>query len=280
MVKSLRILVSVTSLLLLPSFVFPDSKDEQKRLGKCNEVLEEILNIPDSISQELLDKAKCVVVIPSVKKFAFGFGGSYGKGAMLCRSGADFTGSWGAPAMYRLEGASIGFQLGGSATDFLLLVMNEKGANSLLSSKVKLGADAMAAAGPNGRSGEVATDAYMRAEILTYSRSRGLFAGVSLKGSTLRQDNGANEDLYGQKISAREIVLEGKVSMPSAGRSLVELLQKKISTAQRGEKPAIQYDLRDTPTDWSRLSFWISIPLSCLFFLISLWVTVRLYKKQ
>ncbi len=280
MVKSLRILVSVTSLLLLPSFVFPDSKDEQKRLGKCNEVLEEILNIPDSISQELLDKAKCVVVIPSVKKFAFGFGGSYGKGAMLCRSGADFTGSWGAPAMYRLEGASIGFQLGGSATDFLLLVMNEKGANSLLSSKVKLGADAMAAAGPNGRSGEVATDAYMRAEILTYSRSRGLFAGVSLKGSTLRQDNGANEDLYGQKISAREIVLEGKVSMPSAGRSLVELLQKKISTAQRGEKPAIQYDLRDKPTDWSRLSFWISIPLSCLFFLISLWVTVRLYKKQ
>ncbi|MCZ6876700.1 MAG: lipid-binding SYLF domain-containing protein [Acidobacteria bacterium] len=276
----MRILVSVTSLLLLPSFVFPDSKDEQKRLGKCNEVLEEILNIPDSISQELLDKAKCVVVIPSVKKFAFGFGGSYGKGAMLCRSGADFTGSWGAPAMYRLEGASIGFQLGGSATDFLLLVMNEKGANSLLSSKVKLGADAMAAAGPKGRSGEVATDAYMRAEILTYSRSRGLFAGVSLKGSTLRQDNGANEDLYGQKISAREIVLEGKVSMPSAGRSLVELLQKKISTAQRGEKPAIQYDLRDKPTDWSRLSFWISIPLSCLFFLISLWVTVRKYKKQ
>ena len=136
------------------------------------------------------------------------------------------------------------------------------------------------AAGPKGRSGEVATDAYMRAEILTYSRSRGLFAGVSLKGSTLRQDNGANEDLYGQKISAREIVLEGKVSMPSAGRSLVELLQKKISTAQRGEKPAIQYYLRDKPTDWSRLSFWISIPLSCLFFLISLWVTVRLYKKQ
>ena len=280
MVKSLRILVAVASLLLLPSFVFPDSKDEEKRLGKCNEVLEEILNIPDSIPQELLDKAKCVVVIPSVKKFAFGFGGSYGKGAMLCRSGADFTGSWGAPAMYRLEGASIGFQLGGSATDFLLLVMNKKGANSLLSSKVKLGADAMAAAGPKGRSGEVATDAYMQAEILTYSRSRGLFAGVSLKGSTLRQDNGANEDLYGQKISAREIVLEGKVSMPSAGRSLVELLQKKISTAQRGEKPAIQYYLRGKPTDWSRLSFWISIPLSCLFFLISLWVTLRKYKKQ
>ena len=227
MVKSLRILVSVTSLLLLPSFVFPGSKDEQKRLKKCSEVLGEILDVPDSVPQELLDKAECVVIMPSVKKFAFGFGGSYGKGAMICRGGENFTGAWGAPAMYRLEGASIGFQLGGSASDFLLLVMNTKGADSLLRSKVKLGADAMAAAGPKGRSGEVATDAYMNAEILTYSRSKGLFAGVSLKGSTLRQDNGANEDLYGQKISAREIVLEGKVSVPGAAQSLVSLLQKK-----------------------------------------------------
>ncbi len=227
MVKSLRILVAVTSLLLLPSFVFPGSKDEQKRLKKCSEVLGEILDVPDNVPQELLDKAECVVIMPSVKKFAFGFGGSYGKGAMICRGGENFTGAWGAPAMYRLEGASIGFQLGGSASDFLLLVMNTKGADSLLSSKVKLGADAMAAAGPKGRSGEVATDAYMNAEILTYSRSKGLFAGVSLKGSTLRQDNGANEDLYGQKISAREIVLEGKVSAPGAAQSLVSLLQKK-----------------------------------------------------
>ena len=227
MVKSLRILVSVTSLLLLPSFVFPGSKDEQKRLKKCSEVLGEILDVPDNVPQELLDKAECVVIMPSVKKFAFGFGGSYGKGAMICRGGENFTGAWGAPAMYRLEGASIGFQLGGSASDFLLLVMNTKGADSLLRSKVKLGADAMAAAGPKGRSGEVATDAYMNAEILTYSRSKGLFAGVSLKGSTLRQDNGANEDLYGQKISAREIVLEGKVSVPGAAQSLVSLLQKK-----------------------------------------------------
>ncbi len=227
MVKSLRILVSVTSLLLLPSFVFPGSKDEQKRLKKCSEVLGEILDVPDNVPQELVDKAECVVIMPSVKKFAFGFGGSYGKGAMICRGGENFTGAWGAPAMYRLEGASIGFQLGGSASDFLLLVMNTKGADSLLSSKVKLGADAMAAAGPKGRSGEVATDAYMTAEILTYSRSKGLFAGVSLKGSTLRQDNGANEDLYGQKLSAREIVLEGKVSVPGAAQSLVSLLQKK-----------------------------------------------------
>lgn len=227
MVKSSRILVSVASLFLLPSFVLPDSKDEEERIKKCSEVLGEILDVPDNVPQELLDKAECVVIMPSVKKFAFGFGGSYGKGAMICRGGENFTGAWGAPAMYRLEGASIGFQLGGSASDFLLLVMNTKGADSLLRSKVKLGADAMAAAGPKGRSGEVATDAYMNAEILTYSRSKGLFAGVSLKGSTLRQDNGANEDLYGHKISAREIVLEGKVSVPGAARSLVSLLQKK-----------------------------------------------------
>lgn len=220
-------MTSVVSLLLVASFVSADSKDEEKRLGECTDVLKEILDIPDGIPQELLDKAECVVVIPSVKKFALGFGGSYGKGAMVCRSGADFTGPWGAPAMYRLEGGSIGFQIGGSATDFLLLVVNLKGAESLLSSKVKLGADAVAAAGPKGRAGEAATDAYMRAEILTYSRSRGLFAGVSLKGSTLRQDNGANKDLYGRKTSAREIIIEDKVAVPAAGRALVDLLQEK-----------------------------------------------------
>ena len=189
--------------------------------------MKEILNIPEGIPPNLLDRAECLVVIPSVKKFALGLGGSYGKGAMVCRSGENFKGPWGPPAMYRLEGASIGFQLGGSATDFVLLVMNEKGAGSLLSSKVKLGADAIVAAGPKGRASEAATDAYTGAEILSYSRSRGLFSGVSLKGSTLRQDNGANEDLYGKKISAREIVLEQKVTVPSAGKSLVDLLQEK-----------------------------------------------------
>jgi len=227
--RFLRISVSVfaVSMVLATSFVSADTKDEEERLGNCSRVLKEILNIPDGIPQNLLDKAECLVAFPSVKKFALGFGGSYGKGAMVCRSGEDFKGPWGPPAMYRLEGASIGFQLGGSATDFLLLVMNEKGAGSLLSSKVKLGADAIVAAGPKGRASEAATDAYMGAEILSYSRSKGLFAGVSLKGSTLRQDNGANEDLYGQKISAREIVLEQKVSVPSAGKSLVDLLQEK-----------------------------------------------------
>ncbi len=214
------------SMILAISPVSADTKDEEKRLGNCSRVLKEILNIPDGIPQGLLDKAECLIAFPSVKKFVLGFGASYGKGAMVCRSGEHFKGPWGPPAMYRLEGASIGFQLGGSATDFVLLVMNEKGAGSLLSSKVKLGADAIVAAGPKGRASEAATDAYMGAEILSYSRSKGLFAGVSLKGSTLRQDNGANEDLYGRKISAREIVLEQKVSVPSAGKSLVDLLQE------------------------------------------------------
>ncbi len=214
------------SMILAISPVSADTKDQEKRLGNCSRVLKEILNIPDGIPQGLLDKAECLIAFPSVKKFALGFGASYGKGAMVCRSGEDFKGPWGPPAMYRLEGASIGFQLGGSATDFVLLVMNDKGADSLLRSKVKLGADAIAAAGPKGRASEAATDAYMGAEILSYSRSKGLFAGVSLKGSTLRQDSGANEDLYGRKISAREIVLEQKVSVPSAGKSLVDLLQE------------------------------------------------------
>lgn len=199
---------------------------EEERLEECGNVLQEILGIPDNVPQELLDKAECVVVIPSVKKFAIGIGGSYGRGAMTCRTGESFTGPWSAPALYRLEGANIGFQLGGQATDFLLLVMNPKGANSLLRSKVKLGADAAAAAGPKGRTATAATDALMRAEILSYSRSRGLFAGISLEGSTLRQDNGANKSLYGRKVSAREIVREGKVTTPAAGQALVSTLNK------------------------------------------------------
>ena len=221
-----RFSVFSVRMILVTLPVTADTKDEEVRLGNCSRVLKEILNIPDGIPQGLLDKAECLIAFPSVKKFALGFGASYGKGAMVCRSGEDFKGPWGPPAMYRLEGASTGFQLGGSATDFVLLVMNDKGADSLLRSKVKLGADAIAAAGPKGRASEAATDAYMGAEILSYSRSKGLFAGVSLKGSTLRQDSGANEDLYGRKISAREIVLEQKVSVPSAGKSLVDLLQE------------------------------------------------------
>jgi lipid-binding SYLF domain-containing protein len=216
----MRAIAALLSLLLLGPV--PEDDAEQERLENSATVLEEILNIPDALPRELLNKAECVVVIPSVKKFALGIGGSYGRGVLVCRTGNDFTGPWGAPAMYRLEGASIGFQLGGQATDFLLLVMNPKGAESLMKSKVKLGADAAVAAGPKGRAAMAATDAYMRAEILTYSRSRGLFAGVSLEGSTLRQDNGPNEKLYGRKITARDIVTNGK----GGGQRVIGLLQK------------------------------------------------------
>ena len=200
---------------------------EADRLEECGSVLQEILNIPDNLPGDLLDRAECVIVFPSVKKFAIGIGGSYGRGAIDCRSGAHFTGPWGTPAMFALEGANIGFQLGGEATDFVLLVMNPKGAESVLKSKVKLGGDASAAAGPKGRTAAADTDIVMKAEILTYSRSRGLFAGVSLEGSTLRQDNGANEKLYGKKLSAVEIVREGRAGTPAAGQKLIPLLRRK-----------------------------------------------------
>jgi len=206
-----------------------DDKDtkETDRLENAGSVLEEIVNIPDDIPQDLLDKAECVVVFPSVVKFAIGLGGSYGRGAMVCRSGEHFTGPWGPPSMMALEGGSFGLQLGGQATDFVLLVMNPRGAKSILSSKVKLGADMAAAAGPKGRDAAASTDVTLRAEILSYSRSRGLFAGISLEGSTLRPDNNANEKLYGKKITAEEIIREGKVPVPPAGKKMVSLLDKK-----------------------------------------------------
>lgn len=220
-----RLFGSFAAVVVLASVVESANKEED-RLQESATVVKEILDIPDGIPQELLDKAECIIVLPSVKKFALGIGGSYGRGAMLCRSGDDFDGPWGAPAMYRLEGGNIGLQLGGEATDFLFLVMNAKGVDSLLKSKVKLGADASAAAGPKGRAAGASTDAAMRAEILTYSRSRGLFAGLSLEGSTLRPDDGANESLYGRKLSARQIVRQGKASIPSAARELISVLDR------------------------------------------------------
>ncbi|MFY9908982.1 MAG: lipid-binding SYLF domain-containing protein [Candidatus Sulfotelmatobacter sp.] len=208
------------------AFATTDAREEE-RVKDAGEVMKEILDIPDDIPQDLLDKAECLVILPSVKKGAFGVGGSYGRGIMICRSGEHYTGPWGPPALYALEGVSIGFQLGGQATDFVLLVMNPQGARSLLSSKVKLGADASAAAGPKGRTAEGATDVVMQAEILSYSRNRGLFAGVSLEGSTLRSDGNANEKLYGRKLTAKEIIVEHKVGVPSCARELVSLLDKK-----------------------------------------------------
>jgi lipid-binding SYLF domain-containing protein len=204
-----------------------DSKKEADRLENCGTVLKEILDIPDDIPQDLIDKAECIIVYPSVLKAAFIVGGSFGRGAMTCRTGEHFTGPWGAPTMMALEGGSVGFQLGGQATDFVLLVMNPRGAKAILSSKVKLGANASAAAGPKGRDAEAATDVTMRAEVLTYSRARGLFAGISLEGSTVRPDNSANEKLYGMNVTAEQIIRKGAVAVPPSGQEMIALLNKK-----------------------------------------------------
>jgi len=204
------------------------SKDkDEDRLKDCGAVLKEILDIPDNIPQDLLDKADCVVVYPSVLKAAFVVGGSYGRGAMICRKGENFKGSWGAPTMMALEGGSFGFQIGGQATDFVLLVMNEGGARGILSGKAKLGGDASVAAGPVGRDASAETDVTLRSEILSYSRSRGLFAGISLEGSTIRPDNKANEQIYGKKLEAKQIVLSDQVSVPAAADQLVSTLEAK-----------------------------------------------------
>ena len=210
---------------ILASPVWAQNK-EQQRVENSGTVMKEILNAPESIPQGVLDKADCVVVLPSVVKFAIGIGGSYGRGVMTCRSGKQFQGKWGTPTMMALEGASAGLQLGGQATDFVLLLMSPKSASSILTSKVKLGGDASAAAGPVGRNASAETDVSMQAEILSYSRARGLFAGVSLQGSTLRPDNDANKNLYGKKIDAKEIVLEGAVPAPPSATKLLSTLDK------------------------------------------------------
>jgi SH3 domain-containing YSC84-like protein 1 len=232
----MRILFRALLTILVASTVLSaadkEKEKQDERLQNSGTVMSEILNVPDNIPQDLLDRAKCVVVIPSVIKAAFIVGGSYGRGTMLCRSGKALSGAWGAPAMFVLEGGSVGFQIGGEATDFVLLIMNEHGANSLLHSKVKLGGDVSAAAGPVGRTAEANTDAYLRSEILTYSRARGLFAGVSLEGASLRADDQGNEALYGRKISATEIVMGPSLATPPSAQQLVALLEKASPTSR------------------------------------------------
>jgi SH3 domain-containing YSC84-like protein 1 len=218
---------SVLALAMALPLAAVDNKKEIERLENCGLVLKEILDIPDDIPQDLLDKSECVIVYPSVLKAAFIVGGSYGRGAMTCRTGEHFTGPWSAPTMMALEGGSVGFQIGGQATDFVLLVMNDRGAHSILKSKVKLGADASAAAGPVGRNASAETDVTMRAEILTYSRARGLFAGISLAGSTVRPDNDANARIYGKKVEAESIIFKGAVAVPPAAQKLISLLNQK-----------------------------------------------------
>ena len=213
----------VLSLLVLTG-ASADNKKETERVENAGKAMKEILNVPDNIPQSLLDKADCVVVLPSVVKAAFGIGANYDRGVMTCRQGAKFEGHWGAPTMMALEGASFGFQIVGQATDFALLLMNDRSAKGVLSSKVKLGADASAAAGPKGRDTSVATDVTLRAEILSYSRARGAFAGVSLEGSTLRPDGSANKNLYGKEISAEDIVMKSAVPAPACASQLLETL--------------------------------------------------------
>jgi len=217
------LLVAIMLVCAMPLFA---QQKENDRIKEAAVVIKAILGMPEGIPKDLLDKADCIVIYPSVKKAAFIVGGSYGRGLITCRKGQDFSGSWSAPAMFALEGGSFGFQIGAQATDFVLLVMNESGASSVLSSKVKLGADASAAAGPKGRNTSAETDIVMKAEILSYSRAQGLFAGVSLEGSTMRSDDGANKALYGKELSAKEIVREGKVKAPASAARLLALLAK------------------------------------------------------
>jgi lipid-binding SYLF domain-containing protein len=215
---------AVCLLVALPMFA---QEKEDTRLKDSYNVLKEILDTPDKgIPHDLLNKSLCVVIYPSVKKAAFIVGGSYGRGVIMCRTGADHSGPWSAPAMFALEGGSFGLQIGGEATDFVLLVMNDQGAKSVMSSKVKLGADASAAAGPVGRSTSAETDIVMKAEILSWSRARGVFGGVSLEGSTMRSDDGANKNLYGKELSAKDIVYGHKVHAPEDAQPLVGLLEK------------------------------------------------------
>jgi len=218
---------SVLSMCLMLTIPALAQQKEQDRIKESGLVLKDIVEMPDKgIPHDLVDKSACVIVFPSVKKAAFVVGASYGRGVISCRTGAGYNGPWSAPAMFALEGASFGLQIGGQATDFVLLVMNDKGARSVMSSKVKLGGDASAAAGPVGRDASAATDIVMKAEILSWSRAQGLFAGVSLEGSTLRSDDGANKNLYGQELSAKEIVVEGKVKAPPSASGLIAELTK------------------------------------------------------
>jgi len=219
-------LVLVLVVLALATSTSAKSKEEE-RLENTATVLQEILNIPDGIPQDLLDKAECVLVFPSVKKAGFIVAVRVGKGAGSCRTGEKMDGPWSAPAMLELGGGSVGFQAGGQATDFVLLIMNPKGAKKLLESKFTLGADASVSAGPKGRTAEAATDAQMGAEILTYSRSKGLFAGVSLEGAPLSQDGDANQKIYGKRIEAKDILLGAGEPVPAAGKPLVDLLTSK-----------------------------------------------------
>ena len=213
------------SLVALPAAASERSKIEE-RLEDCGTVMKEILAMPDTIPTDMLNKAVCVMVIPGVKKGAFIFGASYGRGAITCREGDNYNGPWSAPSMFRLFGGNVGFQIGGQATDYVLLVMNDGGVKAILKGKVKLGADASVALGPMGRTADAQTNGTMQAEVLSYSRARGVFAGVSLEGANLEEDADANKAIYGHEYSAMDIVKRGKAQPPSGAQLLLSLLTK------------------------------------------------------
>ena len=219
----LVVTLAAATALALPAVVLAQAR-EIRRLEACREVLEELLGGEERIPRDLLDKAECVAIVPSAKKFALGFGGRWGKGAVVCRTGGG-SGPWGAPMMISLGGGSFGFQIGGQAVDYVFLVMNPRGIDYLMRSKFSLGADASVAAGPVGRTGSAATDLRLRAEILSYSRTRGLFAGLSLEGSVVKQDKDGNFDLYGERVDPKRLLLQGKYAVPDAARGLVGLLE-------------------------------------------------------
>ena len=218
----MKALSVVIAALLLPSLASAQVK-EKKRLDACREVLEELLGGEERIPRDLLDKAECVAVIPNALKFALGLGGRWGKGAVVCRE-HNGSGPWGPPLMISAGGGSFGLQVGGQAADYVFLVMNPKGIDYLMRSQFTLGGDAAVAAGPVGRTGSADTDLRMRAEILSYSRTRGLFAGLSLEGTVVKQDKDANEDLYGAQVDPKRLLVEGNYAVPPAARGLVELL--------------------------------------------------------
>jgi lipid-binding SYLF domain-containing protein len=229
MAPTLRLAVALVAL-LVPALSSAQVK-ERKRLDACREVLEELLGGEERIPRDLLDKAECVAVIPSAKKLALGFGGRWGKGAIVCRSQVG-RGPWGPPLLVSLGGGSFGLQIGGQEADYVLLVMNPEGIDYLMRSQFTLGADAAVAAGPVGRTGSAGTDLRMRAEILSYSRTRGLFAGLSLEGSVVKQDKDGNENLYGERVDAKRLLLQGAYPVPPGARGLVELLA--TSSPRRG----------------------------------------------
>jgi len=224
LVMTKALLLTSLWLSFCPRLAAATGDQERDRLKESGQVMKEILGTPEDIPQNLLNKAECVIVLPSVKKVAVGIGGSYGRGVMTCRRGANFDGPWSTPTMMESTGGNFGLQIGGQATDFVILVVNPRGARNMMHSKVKLGADASVAAGPKGRDASAATTASMQAEMLSYSRSRGVFGGVSLEGSTLKPDGGANENLYGKEVSAEDIIVRGAVPTPAEASLLLSTL--------------------------------------------------------